>query len=190
MGLYAGAGYGNYGAAAQFSSPAAAGTLAPGTAGTNEAAGIFTHTASSGYTSAVFHAGSTFKAESVLFTYELVGNGNLGNGIDMSLRTVIGGNVIDRGTITIGNIVSAQTAFNFGLTGLTFNAGDEIAVLFSARGSYLYDHGWWDIALEEVDAPTDTKPPGVPDNSGTASLLALGLAGLVAARRRGQLSPA
>jgi hypothetical protein len=186
MGLYGGSGYGNPGAYAQFTSPSAAGTLAPGTAGTNEAAGLFTHTASSGYTAAVFHADTTFTAESLLFTYELVGNGNLGNGIDLSLRTIIDGNVVDRGTIAIANILSAQTAFNFGVTGLTFNAGDEIAVLFSARGSYLYDHGWWDIALQEVNTP----PPGVPDNTGTASLLALGLVGLAAARGRGRLFPA
>lgn len=180
MGVYAGVGYGNVGAYAQFSGPAVAGAGPAGTAGVNEAAGIFTHTASSGYTAAVFHADSTFTAESIRFIHELVGNGNLGNGIDLSLRTVIGGNVVDHGTFVITNILSAPTAFNFGPSGLTFNAGDEIAVLFSARGSYLYDHGWWDVDLQ-----TATNPGGnpVPDGAATSTLLALGGIGLAFRRR-------
>src|SRR5687767_10509902 len=74
MGLYAGSGYGNRGAYAEFSSPAAAGSGPRGAAGVNEAAGIFTQPTSSGFISAVFHADSAFLAESLLFTHELVGN--------------------------------------------------------------------------------------------------------------------
>ncbi len=185
MGVYAGVGYGNLGAYAQFSLPAAAGLSPGGTAGTNEAAGIFTHTASSGLTSAVFHAGSTFTASALRFTYELVGNGNLGNGIDFSLRTVVGGNTVDHGSITIGSIASAQSAFVFGGPGLTFNAGDEIVVMFSARGSFLYDHGWWDVALTEVPAgPGGGSGNPVPETAGTVGLLAFGLVGLAAATNR------
>ncbi len=187
MGLYAGSGYGNLGAYAQFSLPAAAGQSPGGTAGTNEAAGIFTHTASSGYTSAVFHADSTFTASAIRFTSELVGNGNWGNGINLALRTVVGGNVVNHGSFNITNIISAQTAFTFGTSGLTFNAGDEIVVMFSARGSFLYDHGWWDVALTEVPV-TPVVPPGnaVPESAGTLGLLACGLLGLAvtATRRR------
>lgn len=190
MGLYAGSGYGNLGAYAQFSLPAAPGAGPSGAAGVNEAAGIFTHTASSGYTSAVFHADSTFAAESIAFTHELVGNGNWGNGIDLSLRTVIGGNAVDHGTFSITNILSAQTAFNFGVSGLSFGIGDEIVVLFSARGSYLYDHGWWDVALREVSKPVDHSGNQVPDSTGTITLLAIGLAGLAALRNRVRLMAA
>ncbi|PAW63222.1 MAG: hypothetical protein B9S34_14700, partial [Opitutia bacterium Tous-C1TDCM] len=86
----------------------------------------------------MFHADSTFTASAIRFTSELVGNGNWGNGIDLTLRTVIGGNAVDRGPFAITNIISAQTAFSFGTSGLTFNAGDEIVVMFSARGSFLY----------------------------------------------------
>lgn len=183
MGLYAGSGYGNLGAYAQFSLPADVGLSPGGSAGTNEAAGIFTHTAAAGYTSAVFHADSAFTAESILFTHELVGNGNWGNGIDLSLRTVIGGNVVDHGSFSITNILSAQTAFNFG-SGLTFNNGDEIVVMFSARGNYLYDHGWWDIDLQKVTNQVGNPGNNVPDTAGTLGLLAMGLLGLIAARRR------
>lgn len=184
METYGGVGYGNLGAFAQFTSPSAANTLAPGAAGTNETAGIFTHTASSGYTSAVFHADSTFTAQSILFTHELVGNGNWGNGIDLSLRTVVGGNVVDHGSFSITNILSAQTAFNFGVSGLTFNAGDEIAVMFSARGNYLYDHGLWDIDLQKVSNPEANPGASVPDGGTTVALMAMGLTMLVAFRRR------
>jgi hypothetical protein len=188
MGVYAGAGYGNVGAYAQFSLPAAAGQSPGGTAGTNEAAGIFTHTASSGYTSAVFHADTTFTASALRFTYELVGNGNLGNGIDFTLRTVVGGQSVDRGTVSIGNTVSAQSGFAFAGPGLTFNAGDAIVVMFSARGSYLYDHGWWDVALTEVPAAPGGGPGNpVPDTAGTLGLLAgcvVGLAATATRRRR------
>lgn len=184
MGLYAGTGYGNLGAYAQFSLPADVGLSPGGAAGTNEAAGIFIHTASSGYTSAVFHADSTFTAESLLFTHELVGNGNWGDGIDLSLRTVVGGNVVDHGSFSITNILSAQSAYNFGVSGLTFNAGDEIVVMFSARGSYLHDHGWWDIALQKLSNPDGNPGTSVPDNSATALLMAMGLTLLAVARRR------
>lgn len=184
MGVYAGAGYGNVGAYAQFTSPGAAGTLAPGSAGTNEAAGIFTHTAASGYISAVFHADSSFTAESILFTHELVGNGNWGNGIDLSLRTVVGGNVVDHGSFAITNILSAQTAYNFGVSGLTFNAGDEIVVTFSARGNYLYDHGWWDIDLQKLTGQNGNTGAPVPDNGNTSILTAMGLIVLGAIRRQ------
>ncbi len=184
MGLYAGTGYGNLGAYAQFSLPADVGLSPGGSAGTNEAAGIFTHTASSGYTSAVFHADSSFTAQSILFTHELVGNGNWGDGIDLSLRTVVGGNVMDHGSFSIANILSSQTAYNFGVSGLTFNAGDEIVVMFSARGSYLYDHGWWDIDLQKVTGQNGNPGTAVPDRGATTMLMAMGLTALAMARRR------
>jgi hypothetical protein len=184
MGQYAGSGYGNLGAYAQFSLPADVGLSPAGSAGTNEAAGIFTHTASSGLISAVFHADSTFTAESIFFTHELVGNGNWGNGIDLSLRTVVGGNVVDHGSFSITNILSAQTAFNFGASGLTFNTGDEIVVMFSARGSYLYDHGWWDVGLQKVTGQNGNSGTAVPDSSTTALLMAMGLGVLAMVRRR------
>lgn len=184
MGTYGGVGYGNVGAYAQFTAPGAAGTVAPMSAGTNEAAGIFTHTASAGLISAVFHADSTFTAESVLFTHELVGNGNFSNGIDLSLRTVVGGNIIDHGTFTIANLISAQTAFSFGVSGLTFTAGDEIVVMFSARGDYNYDHGWWDLGLQPLTNPGGNPVPSVPDSAATVTFLALGCLALTAGRHR------
>jgi hypothetical protein len=175
MGLYAGVGYGNLGAYAQFSLPGAKGAGPGGTAGTNEAAGIFTHTASSGYTAAVFHADSSFTTTGITFSYELVGNGNSGDGIDLSLRTVVGGNVVNHGSITITNVINTATDFSFAGPGLTFNAGDQIVVLFSARSNYLYDHGWWDVSL------TETSPQNqVPESASTVGLLFLGLLGLVA----------
>jgi hypothetical protein len=169
--------YGNYGYYAQFGSAGGVGTSGGGSAGVNETPGIFTHTASSGFTSAVFTADSDFVAQSFVITHELVSNGNQGNGIDLTLRTVNGGNVVDRGTITILNTTSAQTVFSFG-AGLQFAAGDQVVGLFSARGSYLYDHGWWDIALHEV------QPSAVPDRTATVGLLAAGLLVIAASRRR------
>jgi hypothetical protein len=189
MGTLAGTGYATIPYAyAQFSSPGAAGTQGIlSTGSTNEAAGIFTHTASSGYISAVFHADSSFLAQSLLFTHELVGNGNRGNGIDLTLRTVVGGNVLNHGTFSIFNTISAQTAFNFGVGGLAFNPGDAIVVMFSARGDFNYDHGWWDVALSEITLPPDGNTGGgnrVPDTASTLGLLGLGLGGLAAGRRR------
>jgi hypothetical protein len=183
MGTYAGSGYGNLGAYAQFSLPAGIGLGPSGSAGVNEAPGIFTHTASSGFTTAVFHADSAFVAESILFTSELVGNGNQGNGIDLYLRTVVGGNVVNHGSFTMNNITSAQHAFNFGSSGLAFGVGDEIVVMFDARGSFLYDHGWWDIALQKVTDTTDHGGNTVPETTGTLTLMTLGFLGLVCLRR-------
>lgn len=167
MAVYASNAYGNPGQYAQFGLAAGVGLSPGGSAGVNEAPGIFTHTANSGYTSAVFTADTAFLAQSFTITSELVGNGNVGNGIDLTLRTVNGGNVVDRGTITILNTLSGQTVFNFG-AGLQFGVGDQVVALFSARGSYLYDHGWWDIALTEIP---QTPGSGVPDSTGTLSLL-------------------
>ena len=180
MGVYSSNTYGVTGQYAQFGSASGIGAGPGGTAGVNEAPGIFTHTANTGLTSATFQADSVFVAQSFVITSELVGNGNLGNGIDLTLRTVVGGNVVDHGTFSIFNTLSAQTTFDFGLAGLQFNPGDQVSVLFSARGSYLYDHGWWDIALHETNPGTSS----VPDNTATAPLLAVGMMALVALRRR------
>ncbi|MBK8858680.1 MAG: VPDSG-CTERM sorting domain-containing protein [Opitutaceae bacterium] len=180
MGVYSSNTYGVTGQYAQFGGAAGIGGAQGGTAGTNEAAGIFTHTASTGLTTAVFQADSSFLAQSFVITSELVTNGNLGNGIDLTLRTVVGGNVVDHGTMSIFNTLSGQTIFDFGLAGLQFNAGDKVAVMFSARGTYLYDHGWWDIALHEAGPGA----PSVPDHTSTAPLLVGGLLALAALRRR------
>ena len=177
MGLYAGVGYGNVGAYAQFSSPGIAGAQSIGSAGANEAAGIFTHTASSGLVSAVFHADSAFVANSFVFTHELIGNGNQGNGLDLSLRTVIGGVASDHGILSITQVTSAQTTFAFAPGGLHFNPGDEVVVMFGNRGSYLYDHGWWDIAVQESSNP-------VPEQASTSALFLMGLVGLASLHRR------
>lgn len=166
---------------AQFGSAQATGLSPGGTAGVNEAPGIFVHTLNAGYTAAVYHATAAFTAEAITFTYELVGNGNLGNGIDLTLRTIVGGLATDWGTITITNVVSAQQSFDFGGAGLQFQLGDEIAVLFSSRGSYLYDHGWWDIGLTERPPTGGTS---VPDTTSTLGLLLAAAGGGWLARRR------
>lgn len=185
MGLYGSNGYGNVGAYAQFSGPATTGAGPGGSAGTNEAPGVFTHTASSGTTTAVYRADEAFTAQAFVIISELVNNGNQGNGIDLTLRTIINGVAVDRGTITIANTLSAQNVFDFGPGGLDFNAGDQVAVMFSARGSYLFDHGWWDIALTEVDrGGGGGTSHGVPDGGATAALVLAGIAGLQLIPRR------
>lgn len=155
---------------AQFGFPRDTGAYGvTGTAGNNEAPGIFTHSAlhtlPDKRISAVFHVDALLAANKIVFTHELVGNGNQGDGIDLLLRTVIGGNVVDQGSFSIQNIVSAQTPFDFGPGGLQFNTGDQIVVTFSPRGSHFFDHGFWNIAVDE--SPSHS----VPDGGASSALL-------------------
>ncbi|MDX2185905.1 MAG: hypothetical protein SFV32_03145 [Opitutaceae bacterium] len=184
MPQYGGDGYGNYGYYAQFTSPGPAGSSS-GAAGASDLPGIFVHTASSGYITAVLHLANLVSLNGVYIDSELVGNGLWGNGIDFTLRTVIGGVATDHGSGSMLSSTTSRTAISFGPAGLTFGSGDKIAVLFSNRGSYLHDHGWWDIGFNVKDQGTPTPPPSnrVPDAASTLGLSALAL-GLVAAARR------
>ncbi len=189
LGLYSAQGYGLPGQYAQFSNPGPAGSIPaslPGGSGVSDKPGIFTHTASSGYITAVYHLSQAFTFENIFIDYELVGNGNYGDGIDFTLRTIKSGAATDHGTVTMQSNVNQRANFGFG-PGLALNSGDAIAVLFSPRaGSYWYDHGWWDIGF---DTKTVTPPPQpdnrVPDSASTLLMALGGLAALACFKRKG-----
>ncbi len=129
-------------------------TAAPdiaGTAGTNEAPGIFVHTSSERAISAVYTFKSSMTVEAVRFTYELVLNGNLGNGIDFILQTERGGVLTSYPLISMLSTTTQQAVIPLGAGNDTFEPEDKIIGVFSNRGNVLYDHGW--INIESVPEP-------------------------------------
>ena len=107
--------------------------------------------------------------EAMLFTYEMVTNGNQGNGIDFNLRTERGGTVTNYPVVTMTNALSQQETIS--LTGAdTFAPGDKVIAVFSNRGSVLFDHGWFNL-----------ESTAVPESS---SAMLFGLASLVLLRRK------
>ncbi len=158
--------------AATFGGAAETGEGPNGTAGTNEAPGIFVHTANDRPMTAVYHFGTNESIQAIRVSHELVLNGNQGNGLEMTLRLIQGGLVSDVGTITITNLTNQQTDIPIPAGSQAFAPGDRLAAVFTARGSYLFDHGWVDI--EAVPEPSTSVLFGI---------FGLGLAGCTRRRR-------
>lgn len=176
-------GYGNAAEFYQFSNPGEAGagtgvpihpSLATG-AGIADKKGIFTHTAATGYVTAVLNIFSTHSLADIFIDYEMVIDGTYGNGMDFMLRTIQSGVVTDYQSVEMTSSVNMTQNYNFGQNGLVLNAGDKIAVLFEAKGNYWYDHGWWNIRFDEL---------AVPNSSTTRALAFLAIAGLLCFNRR------
>jgi hypothetical protein len=71
---------------------------------------------------------------------ELIANGLSGNGITISVATVIGGVTTDRGTATLSGTANDRLdLFSFG-AGVTLGAGDKVLIVFGDNGNYQFDH--------------------------------------------------
>lgn len=71
---------------------------------------------------------------------ELIANGLSGNGVTISVQTVIDGVTSNLGTTVLGGTSSDQTdTFTLPLPA-TLNAGDRVNIIFGDNGSYLFDH--------------------------------------------------
>ena len=83
---------------------------------------------------------------------ELIANGLTGNGITISVATVIGGVTTNRGTTTLsGTADDRLDLFSFG-AGVTLGAGDKVLIVFGDNGNYTYDHANFNAWLA-VPAP-------------------------------------
>lgn len=162
--------------------PGPAGSL-PGTAGSSDTTGVFLHTFNGEILAASLNLSESLSLQKVIFTHEMLQNGNQGNGIGVTLRTVINNVVTDYGRFVVTNTTSAQTAYDFGLPGLGMNAGDKIVALFDANGTYLYDHGWFDINFASSSLQAVPGITAVPEPSTYALMGAMGLGALAGARR-------
>ena len=144
--------------------------------------GVFVHPGSSSATSAVFHIQQDATLDEVKLWSETVGNGNNGNGFDVQVRAIIGGQA------------QALVAFLFDFAGtrntkdehvvapgLSLHAGDMIEILYGNNGGYLYDHG--NIEAFITLSPGTGGGGTVPEPAGTA-LACLGLTALSLLRRR------
>ncbi len=99
---------------------------------------------------------------------ELILNGLSGNGVTISVSSLIGGTPTNHGTITLTGVDSREDSFSLG--GLVqMSPGDTISIVFGDNGSYLYDHVNFNVSMA-VPAP--------------ASVGVLGLTTVLAVRRR------
>ncbi len=109
---------------------------------------------------------------------EMVGNGHLGNGFDVSVRSYTNGGYHAVGSFSFDYSstvsTSLSTVFN---TPVALAAGEFIEISYGPAGNYNYDHGNIDVTVTTVAAP-------VPEPETYAMFLAgLGLLGLGARHR-------
>ena len=140
-----------------------------GAAGACTFDGSWVHTGSGVPAVLVFAPSVTTFAGGMSVRSELIANGLSGNGVTITVYTVIGGVTTNRGTTTLGGTSTDQTdLFAFG-SGVTLGVGDKVMIAFGDRGSYLHDHVNFNAWLT-VPAP--------------GAIVLLAAAGLVGSNRR------
>lgn len=142
--------------------------------------GLFLHPGptSSQSTAIVFTAQVNTWLNGITVQAELIGNGLVGNGLDIALRYTRG----SVSTLLGGFIVSGSDLFNpsfsLGSTPLLFSAGDRIEIDVGPNGDYTSDHLNINVIATGVTAP-------IPEPETYAMMLAgLSLLGVVARRRQ------
>ncbi len=140
--------------------------------------GVFLHPGPSDASSVaiVFTAPSDISLQGVTVHAEMVSNGLLGNGVDVTVSHTRGGVTSTLGSFVVSGADYTPQAFSFGVAPLLFMAGDRITVDVGPNGGYSYDH-------LNIDVVTTAAP--VPEPETYALMLAgLGLVGFAARRRR------
>jgi hypothetical protein len=123
-----------------------------GAAGPATFNGSWIHTAPSVATVLVFQPSQATYATGMNVRSELIANGLSGNGISISVSTVIGGVTTNRGTTTlVGTTADQLDFFAFG-SGVTLGVGDKVMISFGDRGNYNFDHANFNAWLA-VPAP-------------------------------------
>jgi len=141
-----------------------------GAAGPATFNGSWVHTGPNVAAVLVFQPSQTTYATGMNVRSELIANGLSGNGITITVSTVIGGVTTNRGTTTLAGTTADQLDFFAFGSGVTLGAGDKVMISFGDRGDYNFDHANFNAWLA-VPAP--------------GALALLTAAGLVSRRRRG-----
>ena len=141
--------------------------------------GVFVHPGSANPTSVVFRADSAMTVTKLDLLSETVGNGNLGNGFDVSVRSYTGGSYHSIGSFgfSYGTTLTSfnQTIYN---SPVALSAGEFIEISYGNAGNYGYDHGNINVT---VTTGAVTAPVPEPE---TYAMLLAGLGLLGPARRR------
>ena len=137
--------------------------------------GVFVHPGSATPTSVVFRAASATTVTQLKLLSEMVGNGHLGNGFDVLVRSYTTGGYHAVGSFSFDYSstvsTSLSTIFN---TPIALAAGEFIEISYGPAGNYNYDHGNIDVTVT-----TGAVAAPVPEPETYAMLLAgLGLLGL------------
>lgn len=142
--------------------------------------GVFVHPGSSTPTSVVFRADSAMTVTELKLWSEMVGNGHLSDGFDVSVRAYTNGSYQSLGSFGF-SYGTTLTTFNEAIfsSPVTLGAGEFIEIGYGNAGSYLYDHGNIDVTIT-----TGAVAAPVPEPETYAMMLAgLGLLGFAARRR-------
>ena len=120
--------------------------------------GVFVHPGSANPTSVVFRADSAMTVTKLDLLSETVGNGNLGNGFDVSVRSYTGGSYHSIGSFgfSYGTTLTSfnQTIYN---SPVALSAGEFIEISYGNAGNYGYDHGNINVTVT-TGAVTATAP--------------------------------
>ena len=135
--------------------------------------GLFLHPGFSAAdsTSIVFQAQVDTWLDGVTVTTELVGNGLVGNGLDVLVTLTRGGVASTLDAFIVSGSNQLVNPFSFGATALLFAAGDKIEVDVGSNGSYFHDHLNINVVTTAAAAATQ-----VPEPSTYALVLAAGAA--------------